>query len=166
MNVQARLQAVPFFKANTMKHTKETIAILENQEIPVADENSLWGGEGVLIHSYTRQQAIADGCLIDVTEAAHEEGFRYPFALTQAAWCTSIRKYQSADNRSETQRLKDMFHFLRVRIAANQCRTSTIIFSVAVVGEQAELGTVRLKAICGPGDNAEPVITVMLPDED
>jgi hypothetical protein len=24
---------------------------------------------------------------------------------------------------------------------------------------------VRLKAVCGPGDDAEPVITVMLPDE-
>jgi len=25
---------------------------------------------------------------------------------------------------------------------------------------------VRLKAVCGPGDEGEPVITVMLPDED
>jgi hypothetical protein len=25
---------------------------------------------------------------------------------------------------------------------------------------------VRLKALCGPGDDAEPVITVLLPDED
>ena len=25
---------------------------------------------------------------------------------------------------------------------------------------------VRLKALCGPGDQGEPVITVMLPDED
>ena len=25
---------------------------------------------------------------------------------------------------------------------------------------------VRLKAICGPGDQGEPVITVLLPDED
>jgi hypothetical protein len=25
---------------------------------------------------------------------------------------------------------------------------------------------VRLKAICGPGDGGEPVITVMLPEED
>jgi hypothetical protein len=26
--------------------------------------------------------------------------------------------------------------------------------------------TVTLKAICGPGDTAEPVITIMLPEED
>ncbi len=25
---------------------------------------------------------------------------------------------------------------------------------------------VQLKAVCGPGDDGEPVITVMLPDED
>jgi hypothetical protein len=25
---------------------------------------------------------------------------------------------------------------------------------------------VRLKAVCGPGDEGEPVITVMMPDED
>jgi hypothetical protein len=25
---------------------------------------------------------------------------------------------------------------------------------------------VRLKAVCGPGDDAEPVVTVMLPNED
>jgi hypothetical protein len=26
--------------------------------------------------------------------------------------------------------------------------------------------TVILKALCGPGDNGDPVITIMLPDED
>jgi hypothetical protein len=26
--------------------------------------------------------------------------------------------------------------------------------------------TVLLKAVCGPGDEGEPVITIMLPDED
>jgi hypothetical protein len=25
---------------------------------------------------------------------------------------------------------------------------------------------VTLKAICGPGDNGEPVVTIILPDED
>jgi hypothetical protein len=28
------------------------------------------------------------------------------------------------------------------------------------------LPLVRLKALCGPGDQGEPVVTVMLPDED
>jgi hypothetical protein len=29
-----------------------------------------------------------------------------------------------------------------------------------------ELKLVELKAVCGPGDNSEPVITIMLPEED
>jgi hypothetical protein len=32
--------------------------------------------------------------------------------------------------------------------------------------ERTKQETVQLKAVCGPGDNAEPVITIMLPDED
>jgi uncharacterized protein DUF6573 len=41
-------------------------------------------------------------------------------------------------------------------------------FAVHVRNDNRE-GTpplVRLKAVCGPGDQGEPVITVMLPDED
>jgi len=25
---------------------------------------------------------------------------------------------------------------------------------------------IKLKSVCGPGDNGEPIITIMLPDED
>jgi hypothetical protein len=32
--------------------------------------------------------------------------------------------------------------------------------------ERVELETVQLRAVCGPGDTPEPVITIMLPDED
>ena len=39
-----------------------------------------------LIHSYTRQQAIEDGVLMDVSETAKEAGVRFPVALTRAVW--------------------------------------------------------------------------------
>ena len=45
---------------------------------------------------------------------------------------------------------------------------SEVRFGVHVRNDNRE-GTpplVRLKAVCGPGDQAEPVITVMMPDED
>ena len=32
--------------------------------------------------------------------------------------------------------------------------------------ERVKQESVRLKAVCGPGDTPEPVITIMLPDED
>jgi hypothetical protein len=39
-----------------------------------------------LIHRYSRADAIRDGVLIDVTPTAREAGFRFPVALTSAAW--------------------------------------------------------------------------------
>ena len=41
-------------------------------------------GESVSV--YTRAQALADGVLIDVSEMAGEAGFRWPVAITAAAW--------------------------------------------------------------------------------
>lgn len=44
--------------------------------------------------------------------------------------------------------------------------SSEIVFSLYVVTDFIEPSLVELKAICGPGDNAEPVLTIMLPSED
>ncbi len=44
----------------------------------------------VLIHAYTRAQAIADGMLIDASKLAKEAGFKYPVALTSAAWADCV----------------------------------------------------------------------------
>jgi len=41
---------------------------------------------GEVVSVYTRAQAIADGVLIDVSEMAGEAGFRWPVAITAAAW--------------------------------------------------------------------------------
>jgi hypothetical protein len=38
-----------------------------------------------LIHRYTRDDALRDGVLIDVTATAREAGIRWPVALTTAA---------------------------------------------------------------------------------
>ena len=42
--------------------------------------------DAVLVHAYTRAQAIEDGCLVDVSETAREAGFKVPVALTAAVW--------------------------------------------------------------------------------
>jgi hypothetical protein len=41
------------------------------------------GKEEVIIDSYSRQQAIADGVLVDVTKEAQEAGFKIPVAITK-----------------------------------------------------------------------------------
>ncbi len=39
-----------------------------------------------VIFRYTREQAIADGVLLDLTEWARETGFTVPVACTAAVW--------------------------------------------------------------------------------
>ena len=45
---------------------------------------------GEVIYACTRAQAIEDGVLIDLGATAKESGFRWPVALTTAAWSDAV----------------------------------------------------------------------------
>ena len=45
---------------------------------------------GPVVHTYTRAEALADGVLVDAGLLAKEAGFRWPVALTAAAWADSV----------------------------------------------------------------------------
>jgi hypothetical protein len=120
-----------------------------------------------LIHSYGRADALRDGVLIDVTETAREARFRFPVALTSAVWERCVSVPPGVVCQDETGRLWDVLWMLRLAIARSN-GGSEVRFALHVRDDNRE-GTpplVNLKAICGPGDDAEPVLTVMLPDED
>ncbi len=57
-----------------------------------------------------------------------------------------------------------------LRCAAGRCQGDTLRFQLYVRSHNRERldyqDLVTLKAVCGPGDQGEPVITIMLPDED
>ncbi len=123
---------------------------------------------GEVIHAYTRAQAIEDGFLVDVSATAREAGIRYPVALTRAAFerCVAVPPHIQAQD--ESGRLWDVLWM---------CRT----FMARITGDRGKFqlyvrnhnrprltrsDLVTLKAICGPGDTAAPVITIMLPHED
>jgi hypothetical protein len=122
----------------------------------------------VLIHAYTRAQAIADGVLIDVSKLAKEAGFKYPVALTSAAWADCVAVPEGADDQDETGRLWDVLNVLHFAIKASPKNrdSSAIRFKVSVRTGEATSEDIELKSICGPGDDPNPVITIMLPDED
>jgi hypothetical protein len=61
-----------------------------------------------LIHRYTRAQAIEDGVLIDVTQTAREAGFKYPVALTAAAWAKCVAVPPGVVCQDEAGRLWDV----------------------------------------------------------
>jgi hypothetical protein len=119
-----------------------------------------------LIHRYTRAEAIADGVLIDVSATAKEAGFQYPVAVTRAAWERCVAVPPGVLCQDETGRLWDVLFLLRLAIARS-AGGPEVRFAVHVRNDNRDRTPplVRLKALCGPGDRGEPVITVLMPDE-
>ena len=67
---------------------------------------------GAPIFTYTRAQALADGVLVDAGPLAREAGYRWPVALTAAAWADCVA-WTDADSaaqvpQDETGRLWDV----------------------------------------------------------
>jgi hypothetical protein len=119
-----------------------------------------------VIYAYTRAQALEDGVLVDAGALAREAGFSVPVALTEAAWAEVVTTSDAdaALGQSVTGRLWDVLMVLRfaARTAAGE---SELSFEVSVRHNDRSRNH-QLKAVMGPGDDAEPVLTVMLPGED
>ena len=120
-----------------------------------------------LIFSYTRAQAMADGVLIDVTTAAKEAGFVIPVAMTATAWSECVRVPAGVAGQSESGRLWDVLNLLRFAIRQSNGEAE-LLFQLHVRNDdtEGEPPLVTLKAVCGPGDDPSPCLTIMLPDED
>jgi hypothetical protein len=125
------------------------------------------GVEEVLIHSYSRSEAIADGVLMDVSEMAREAGFRYPAALTRAVWERYVVVPDEVDGQDVDGRLWDILWMLKQAIAMEpQSKKDVMQFRLYVRNDNRKPKLVTLKSVCGPGDDGEPVLTIMLPSED
>jgi hypothetical protein len=120
--------------------------------------------ESEIIFSYSRAEALADEELKDVSEMAKEVGFRYPVALTVAAWQKVVAVPQFSLSDTEEARLWTVLDTLRW--AAAGCPGDELEFAVDVSSQYDGSEEVRLRAVCGEGDDKKPVITVMLPHED
>lgn len=120
-----------------------------------------------VIHAYTRAQAIEDGVLVDLSDLAREAGFRFPVAVTQGVWAVlnPTKELESA-GQDMNGRAWDMLTILRHGIRGAS-RTDEVHFAPLFLRESVqEAEPVEMWAKCGPGDDGEPVITVMMPDED
>jgi len=117
-----------------------------------------------VISSYSRKQAIEDGVLIDVSKLAKEAGIKYPVAVTAAAWEQYVVPPLDSAGQSETGRMWDVLNVFR--FSARGTAGDILYFNVLFLmrGNRRCEGT--FKAVVGPGDDPEPVITIMLPEED
>lgn len=125
-----------------------------------------------LLHEYSRAQAIADGTLVDLNqgelgELVKEAGIKFPLTCTATVFASCIGLTPAAKRACNdiNGRLWDVLTMLKYGIR-NAKTTDRIEFTVMVVRERVRPTPTRLKAICGPGDNMEPVITLMFVDED
>lgn len=130
-----------------------------------SDDKTLDGFE--LIHSYSRAQAIEDGVLIDVSDTAREAGFTFPVALTHAVHASYVEVPEGVPCQDPSGRLWDILWMLRHAIRSQPSSGPEVKFQLLVQNtRKGPPRLVTLKSLCGPGDEGEPVITILLPDED
>ena len=113
------------------------------------------------IYSYTREQALRDRVLVDITLMANRAGFSYPVAVTSRVWGLVVQP-AIAKGKSIHCRLWDLLMALKTAVkyesAGGDRIRFPVIFDDRPVGEhRAE----RLSAMIHMGDDYKPVITIM-----
>ena len=128
---------------------------------------------GEPISVYTRQQAIDDGVLVDVTDTAKEAGFKLNTCVTSAVWndcCawTEDDVQQSRYLQDQSGRIWDVVYMAAIAARENTSNSQVhyVISRIPRPGNADVSKTVTLKLHVGPGDKGEAVITIMQPHED
>ena len=120
-----------------------------------------------VIYSYSRAQAIADCVLVDVTEQAKAIGFRIPTVVTATLYQGYVAPPAGleGEGQSVTGRLHDLLT-LALFAAKRAVNSDRVYFKVSFLMSPGRLETVEVIAQIGPGDQGEPVLTIMLPEDD
>ena len=122
---------------------------------------------GDVIYSYTRKQAIADGVLIDLSANYPDETaiYKYPVACTAAVW-------EIIDRACKNKRILNNYKgvvwdvlYMSQQYIISKPTLSIAVFCVNIIGAGRKK-LYRMKAVVGPGDKTEPVVTIMLLEED
>jgi hypothetical protein len=121
-----------------------------------------------LISVYTRAQAIEDGVLVDLMQDTMAEvarqHYKHPIACTAAVWDIMQKAVENERYGNDYAGvLHDMLWMSRVY--KRQIAENIVIFRVKITGAGSR-SVYDFKLIVSPGDDAAPVITIMLPEED
>lgn len=121
---------------------------------------------GPVIHSYSRADALEDGVLVDVSDVAKEAGFKWPVAVTSELWA-DINTFTKGSGQDVSGRLWDVVYMARmaakgtIPVQGNQ--TNAVYQMTLKMGKKSRY---QVRMVSGPGDNMEPVITLMQPHQD
>ena len=116
---------------------------------------------GDVIFSYTRKQAIEDGVLVDLSQLSPviRQHWKFPLACTDTVWAI-IESALKKDGNDLEGILHDVSTMAKHAIRG--AKQGGLIFFKVIIAHQAH----ELKLHIGPGDTAEPVLTLMLQNED
>ena len=120
-----------------------------------------------MIFEYTRAQAIADGVLIDLSTSFPSDTrlFKWPLACTATVW-NLIESAAAGEGVDPALYVWDTVFLAHNAIKSKSDSGSSELF-FKIMLPLTETGTEqKLKLVCGPGDSGEPVLTIMLPEED
>ncbi len=128
---------------------------------------------GPVIFVYTRAQAIEDGILVDVSDTAREAGFRIPVAVTRAVWDRLValpEGYQGfQDERGRLWDVVWMAHYYARRASDRDRVTMSVL--VRDIRKDLRDSNRPPRRHCpivaiGAGEQDEPVVTIMFPEDD
>ena len=133
---------------------------------------------GNLIFSYSRAQAIEDGVLMELKEAA-ALGFKVHTVCTERVWRSIIewpqtQKQATAQYLREVALLRAAFLAVKAKIAMEKAgipdpqpeRLDFHVRAIVFNNGEPETQDVQLYMLIGPGDTLDPVGTIMFEDED
>ena len=140
-------------------------------------------GPTELISVYTRQDAIADGVLVDCTEDFFDDlnrnaGVIFDVAMTRAIFERYIEVPEAfASSQDMKGRYWDLLYMFRLAAKSNSNGDELLFEFLSIpngngswanehVGASPEQRLVQVRAVAGPGDRGEPCLTFMLPCED
>ena len=119
----------------------------------------------------TRRRLLEEGSLQDISAIAREAGIVFPTAVTAGLWAA----YGDSPIAAESPRFALMLCWM-LRLAERELiparrfedeLSQTIFFRLFVRERTSGLyGMAEVKAVRNLGDDLEPVVTLLLPDED
>lgn len=135
--------------------------------------------EGPMVFAYTRKMAIEDGALVDLMQSptaeqpdlaslVREAGFLLPMVMTSTAFASAVSG-EGEDlpaGQSIRGRLWDVLMLARHAIRRTGMQGDRVNFQASVDRGEGRHEIVNLYIHIGPGDDAEPVLTIMLQGED
>ena len=138
----------------------------------MSNSDNFWS-DAEIVFRYSRKQAMRDGVLVDCTNAdfgdlCRQLGIKVNVAMTSGAWSATIGGLDEElpPGQSIEGRIWDVLYAWRYAIALSGCETDRVDFKVSVLQNDGKRKVVNLWSLIGPGDEGEPVITIMLQGED